>query len=266
MQIPARPSSLALVAVGWPLLMFAVVFLNLGGPVVGVLLLSIIVWAMKGRLRHAEDAARANRWFRRVAGWLVLWLFLMTGMYFGFPLVRQRYWESVAAPLPELGAFVHVRGGRWQVRCLDQKIDDSAFQLWMPHLRRLNIITLDLEGCRLTDKSTSDLRFLTNLEYLDLSNTDVSDGTLAGLSALPQLRRLLLSGTRITDNGLRYLRQAIHLQYLDLRRTHVSDTGLQELAGLRDLRHVDARSTKVTRSGAEALKRALPEVWINIDQ
>ena len=65
---------------------------------------------------------------------------------------------------------------------------------------------------------------------------EITDESLKHLTALRQLRSLLLNETAITDAGLETVGQLVTLHNLDLRGCRVSNEGLTHLSGLRDLR------------------------------
>ncbi len=69
---------------------------------------------------------------------------------------------------------------------------------------------------------------------LDLSDTDVDDGTLASLSdSLPGLASLNLCGTNVSDEGLLSLASKEVLSKLNLMDTRVTPTGVARLKALR---------------------------------
>lgn len=110
------------------------------------------------------------------------------------------------------------------------------------------------------------LEYLGSVASVNLANKRVTDGDLAVLSDLPDLRYLDLSGTQITDRGLRYLRDLDRLEQLSLSATRVTDDGLRDLQELRAIQIISIRNTAVTAEGARALRKALPPHYIRIDQ
>ncbi len=139
---------------------------------------------------------------------------------------------------------------------------------------------------KVTDVETANLRELTNLQLLDLSETSVSDAGLANLKQLFQLRDLNLAGTKVTgaglrdlkglskletlafhrtdvgDAGLENLKELTNLHHLYLQETHVTDAGLIHLRGLSQLKYLDLRKTEVTGEGVNDLQKALPNCRI----
>jgi Leucine-rich repeat (LRR) protein len=86
---------------------------------------------------------------------------------------------------------------------------------------------------------------------------------LAYLKGLTQLVFLALDNTQVTDVGLEHLQGLSGLQQLNLSSTKVTDTGLKHLQGLTQLRRLDLTSTKVTDAGVAQLKKALPSINIH---
>jgi hypothetical protein len=60
-----------------------------------------------------------------------------------------------------------------------------------------------------TDAGLKELAALKQLQWLELSWTQVTDAGLKVLAGLTQLKRLYLSGTQVTDAGLQNLRVAL---------------------------------------------------------
>ena len=88
--------------------------------------------------------------------------------------------------------------------------------------------------------SQTRIRFLTNLESLDLE------------------------GTPITDAGLAHLEGLTKLAYLDLSGFQVTDVGLVHLKGLTNLNLGYTRNTRVTDGGVKNLQRTLPNLKIYV--
>jgi uncharacterized membrane protein len=95
-----------------------------------------------------------------------------------------------------------------------------------------------------------------NLRWLDLAGTAVTDSGLQQLSNMPNLLRLHLERTAVTDDGLGSLTNLAHLEYLDLYATTVTDDGLELLQTLPRLKRVFLWQTKVTPAAASAFIEA----------
>lgn len=100
----------------------------------------------------------------------------------------------------------------------------------------------------------------TQLVWLKLGDTDISDGALAQVAKLRNLQKLHLEQTKITDAGLKQLKELPYLEYLNLYGTGITDAGLTELAALKHLKTVYLWQTKVTDQGVANLKKALPDL------
>ncbi|MGH8017568.1 MAG: c-type cytochrome domain-containing protein [Opitutaceae bacterium] len=95
--------------------------------------------------------------------------------------------------------------------------------------------------------------------WLDLGETGVTDGGLATVREMPNLRRLRLDRTAITDNGLQPLAQLWRLESLNLHHTAITDAGLAQLHDASRLRTIYLWETKVTPDGAAALEEQLTD-------
>lgn len=96
--------------------------------------------------------------------------------------------------------------------------------------------------------------------WLKLSNTQISDATLAQVAKLRKLQKLHLEQTSITDAGLKQLNGLTNLEYLNLYGTAITDAGLTELLNLRNLKIIYLWQTKVTDQGVADLKKAMPNL------
>ena len=93
----------------------------------------------------------------------------------------------------------------------------------------LDVDSIDLQDCPVTDVELVRLQPLTHLRYLDLTNTHVTDAGLGHLKGLRQIERLEVRSTRITDAGLEHLRALSRLYELHLNGTQVTDEGVGKL-------------------------------------
>ncbi len=96
------------------------------------------------------------------------------------------------------------------------------------------------------------------LAWLDLSHTPVTDDHLLHISGLHSLTRLNLNYTLITDVGIRQIEKLENLEHLSLAGTAVTDAALETLSELPNLRQVYIWQTNVTDDGADWLIRKNP--------
>ncbi|MAT14861.1 MAG: hypothetical protein CMJ46_06270 [Planctomyces sp.] len=109
------------------------------------------------------------------------------------------------------------------------------------------------EHLDITDAGMAQLKYLTNVESLDLRHCDISDDSLAVLSAVPDLRRLTLSHTPIRDDGLAHLADHPNLERLHLRNTRITDVAIATLNTMPRLYEVDLGQTEISDEGIAAL-------------
>ena len=110
----------------------------------------------------------------------------------------------------------------------------------------------------------SELSGLRRLKRLQLRSLADDEG-LAHLAGLRELEWLDLSNNDVTDAGLVYLAELSQLEELNLAHNAISDAGLAQLAGLRRLKFLDLTNTQVTEEGIERLLEALPELEVTDD-
>ncbi len=103
---------------------------------------------------------------------------------------------------------------------------------------------------------------MSNLHWLDIGDTQITDEGLAFVRGMPYLEELTLLNTQIGNDGLQYLEGLSKLKRLDLMGTKVNDAGfelLRKLTGLESLRIMD---TDISYPVYAKLKRALPNCQI----
>ncbi|XP_031108758.1 toll-like receptor 13 isoform X3 [Ipomoea triloba] len=93
-----------------------------------------------------------------------------------------------------------------------------------------NLHSLDICGGGLTDDGVKNLKHLSSLTVLNLSqNLDLTDKTLEHLSGLTGLVSLNVSNSRITNDGLQHLRPLKSLRSLSLESCSVTAEELKKL-------------------------------------
>jgi hypothetical protein len=115
------------------------------------------------------------------------------------------------------------------------------------------------------DETVTLLSGLTHLEILHLSETQITDASMAHLAGLTHLEVLHLNGTRVTNAGLVHLRGLRRLWVLSLDNTGVDDAGLSHLGDLPELFELDLTGTKVTDAGLPHVSRLTTVVSLRLD-
>jgi mono/diheme cytochrome c family protein/uncharacterized membrane protein len=115
-----------------------------------------------------------------------------------------------------------------------------------------------------TDKDLSLLLPLkSQLVWLKLGNTKISDSALKTISQCTNLHALWLNHTAVTDKGLPALQPLKSLQTLNLVGTQVTATGLLTLRALQQLKTLYLYQTGVNQAGWGSLKQAFPHTLID---
>jgi len=154
--------------------------------------------------------------------------------------------RNAVAALMKLGAEVGtLREATLAV--FDQEYDDTDDHFDL-------VVSINLDGKRITDKDLAHLECLTDLVELNLDRTPITDEGLEHLKRLKKLRCLLLIETHVTAAGLAQLEDLTELRVLDLSRTQVTDEGLPHLAGLAKMKNLQLDGTPVTDAGLAHLK------------
>lgn len=118
--------------------------------------------------------------------------------------------------LQKIGATPAPPGPMW----LQKLLDEEFFA---------DVIMVRLVHTKMTDKGLENLKALTQMKWLLLSNTKVTDRGMENLKALTQMCGLSLTGTEVTDRGLENLKALTHLQVLWLTDTKVTAQGIKKL-------------------------------------
>ena len=120
---------------------------------------------------------------------------------------------------------------------------------------------------RVTDRH---LRLIRNFESLTslyiLNGQAATDGGLAHIENLKELRTLWLVDSNTSDSQLARLSRLTHLRDLTIRGSTLSDSALSQLDALADLRHVDLICPGMTAQGIDRFRRGHPAAQINLVQ
>ena len=139
---------------------------------------------------------------------------------------------------------------------LDDEVHLACFK-HMPQIRTLRISNLD-------DKGLRRLRFLKQLEELDLNGTSIQGPGLSALAGMKHLRKLDLHGNPITGEHLANLKDLDSLEELDLSNTVADDDSMAALAGLKNLKRLNVQGTKVRGPGLRKLYRLKNQLSLRI--
>ncbi len=127
--------------------------------------------------------------------------------------------------------------------------EDLSYLANLTQLRQL-----DLNSCNhATHASLRHVAGLTNLQVLDLENTEITYEGLRQLTGLTQLQVLSLADTRVGNKGLACLVGLTRLRELDVSLCGVNDDGVAHLTGLTQLRSLNLNDCRLTDEGVAAL-------------
>lgn len=116
--------------------------------------------------------------------------------------------------------------------------------------------------------SDNDAKLLDNISsqlvWLKLSNTKITDAGLVNAAKLPNLVKLHLTNTAVTDKGIDNLVNLKYLEYLNLVGTSITDASLAKFAKIKSLKKLYLWQTKVTKPAAEAFKKANPNIEVDM--
>jgi hypothetical protein len=109
------------------------------------------------------------------------------------------------------------------------------------------------------------LTTFTNLWFLNLSGTKVSDACLQHLASLKQLRQLEIRETRLTSEGLKWLSELPDLVQLDTRGSTIRSDALDQFAASVQRARGDNLSLEITKAlGAGNHTTPIPiDRWAN---
>ncbi len=124
---------------------------------------------------------------------------------------------------------------------------------------------LSLHCTSITDHSLALLAQLSNLEELDLSDTDISEENLAELvSGCGRLRVLNLDDTKVGNGAIKILAEARNLRILDLADAGITEEGIASLSSLNQLTWLTVWGHRVDRDTQTAVRESLPNTRVTV--
>lgn len=142
----------------------------------------------------------------------------------------------------------------YNVKLIPGDLNRETFPIWLRHLIRnlkvedIIVKYLDLsEQKEITDENLTLLEQFPQLEWLDLSSTEITSRSFASLNRLKKLKHLYLNNCRwVTDASVRSIRELHHLVDLQLAENPmVSNEGLKYLQKMTGLTHLTLRGTGI---------------------
>jgi len=119
---------------------------------------------------------------------------------------------------------------------------------------------LDLTYSNVTDDGVQHLSSLSNIRKISFEGTKISNSSAGILSNFPDLIELDFSNTPISDDAVAQITRKTKLEVLYLTGTKITDEGLNKLASLRNLEVLDVRKTNVSDAAVEQLMKMLPKL------
>jgi internalin A len=116
------------------------------------------------------------------------------------------------------------------------------------------------------DKEVSLLADATNLKYLNLDRSRITDEGLKNLPWLPRLTNLSLSNTQVTDAGMEALTKLQNLEVLRLDRTRVKNAGLSIIAELPNLKNLSLWKCVIDDEGVAYLSKLRNLERLSLDE
>lgn len=162
----------------------------------------------------------------------------------------------VENPQRELAESIVSRGGSVLISSDgdDQKVTDVSK---LPN-RMYVIKHVYLQNLHDSAEFVEKVAGLSNLEYLDIQNSDISDNDLKLLVNSDRLRNLVLKNTKISNAALSHIARIKSLERLNLSHTAITDDVMSELGHLPNLSGLFIPGTAITDEGIKNLCQNAP--------
>lgn len=170
---------------------------------------------------------------------------------------KQAYQEAMIVVDAQLQSLADNKGQpRDLVLCASQLKPAT----WAALAKFQQLEWLDLSFTNVTDEDLQWLARQTSLRRLSLEGTAITATTVTRISSLIHLQELDLSGCRIDDQALSLLKNNRTIQTLWLTNTQISGDSLPVLASLPSLSQCDIRGTKISSEAWQAFTATRPSL------
>ena len=122
------------------------------------------------------------------------------------------------------------------------------------------IDTVMISDVRLSAEDMGAITALSNITHLALSSCDLDSGCAAIIGQLRRLEYLNVSDTPMTDEDVRHLANCAKLDELRLCDTRITDAAIPSLCRLKKLRYLSICFTAISRSAVLKLLEELPDL------
>ncbi|QDU50977.1 leucine-rich repeat domain-containing protein [Gimesia panareensis] len=159
--------------------------------------------------------------------------------------------------MEDLISFVESKGGyimqneQGENDCVDltdQKVDDQDLDIFMQS-GASQIAYLSLNGTQVTDEGIAKLASLQRLEDLNLGDTKITGTGFANVKFTSLKKLSFRECNKLTVAGFKQIIKCQNLERLNLRNTNIDDPFLQEIAKLPQLQYLWADYTRLTNEG-----------------
>ena len=105
--------------------------------------------------------------------------------------------------------------------------------------------------------------FVSELNEINLSDTQISDSVAALVKKSTKLKVLKLANTKVTNSLVKEIAANPTLEVLVLHSTGITDDAMMDIASIPNLKKVFLWNSKVTAAGVKKLSEARPELEVN---
>jgi hypothetical protein len=155
----------------------------------------------------------------------------------------------------------------WPIRHAGGRVDPVGKRMFPPLAGVLSICSVTFQRTGVNDRDLEFVRRallpMSNMEMLDLSETQISDDGLKHLAGLT-FRGIHLQRTNVTDAGLAHLKGNPKLCWLHLNNTRVTDAGMIHVKEMPELGRLHLDGTQITDVGMAKLQGLRHIVWLSL--
>lgn len=156
------------------------------------------------------------------------------------------------------------------VPCTYCDVIDGSWHEWVVSFALSGERAVKVRRIHLPDgTSEEDVLFLTKrmkfLEFIDMSDTDVTPDIARTIAALPELKEFVAIRSNFEDTSVKELSNSTTLRRVKLTSNPLGDASVTSFARMKELDELYVRWTKMTAKGVETLNAELPDcsIWFH---